>query len=214
MFQVLLPSDNHKNSELDILVLNNYKKELMEGKMHIQYICTFCFLPSLYLQRKREWPVQGRNTTWKILRTICKPRRRAYRRPWCKVSSTWNDFFSFPRSRSYGRTHKTWRDRHAEGKRTVSWRNEGSVEEIGEKKFHIDIWVLHGKLDTGCVCIYFEITETARYRSLTLLVFWLKLVDKRIWSLGSLGSLYSKQIVSFITNLLLWYIVSLNIVWL
>jgi hypothetical protein len=96
VFQVLLASDNHKNSELDILVLNNYKKELMEGKMHIQYSCAFCFLPSLWPQRKREWHVRGRNTTWKLLREISKPRRSAYRRPWCKVSSTWNDLFFFP----------------------------------------------------------------------------------------------------------------------
>jgi hypothetical protein len=128
----------------------------MEGKMHIQYSCTFRFVPPLWPQRKREWPVRGRNTTWKILRKICKPLRSAYRRPWCKVSSTWNYFFFFSRSRSSGRTHKTWRDWHAEGNRTVAWRNEESVEEIGEKKFLIDIWVLHGNLDTGCVHIFWN----------------------------------------------------------
>jgi len=32
VFQVLLLSDNHKNNELDILVLHIYNKELMEGE--------------------------------------------------------------------------------------------------------------------------------------------------------------------------------------
>lgn len=36
----------------------------------------------------------------------------------------------------------------------MAWRNEESVEEIGEKKFHIDIWMLPGKLDTGCGYIF------------------------------------------------------------
>lgn len=42
-------------------------------------------------------------------------------------------------------------------KETGPWPEEmKSVEEIGEKKFYIDIWVLHGKLDTGCVYIFWN----------------------------------------------------------
>jgi hypothetical protein len=64
--------------------------------MYIQYSCTFCFLPSLCPQRKREGPSEAEMLREKTLRTICKPRRTAYWRPWCKVPSNWNDFFFLP----------------------------------------------------------------------------------------------------------------------
>jgi hypothetical protein len=44
----------------------------------------------------------------------------------------------------------------------MAWRNEDSVEEIGEKEFHIDIWVLRAKLDTECVYIL----KLVRHRSI------------------------------------------------
>lgn len=185
----------------------------MEGKS-AHPVQLYLLFPSFIMSpRKREWPVRGRNTTWKQYAQVASHAAEPTDAPGVKFRPRETIFF--PRTGNSGRTHKTWRDWHAEGSRTVAWRSEESVEEIEEKTFHIDIWVLHGKLDTGCVHIFWnhrdrEVSVTDTF---SILIEGMSINEIDHWELSAFFIPTNCQFCNKFINLI-HSTVSLNILWL